>query len=738
MKLEWRYKHSGMYDIDEDDDDSTYIENDDDDDDDEMPELVDHYDSDSDDDDDDDDEDDDNDYEIVEPDEIHGLAQSGEEQQSDTPNTVVEQEQDPGSDQDIDDNEDENTEEPESNDTNDQPTNVEEPEEPGVTTRSGRPIRPVSRMNLFQSDRVEEHEYSNEMAMVMAMIMCQLNDRAFNNVDGYVAQFIQTYSLKAGLKKFKERGRKSAMSEMGQLHERAVFEPVHVDDLTKLEKERAMESLIFLVEKRDGRVKARTCANGSTQRTYVNRDEAASPTASTESILITATLDAKQERDVMTCDIPNAFVQTDIPIADVGERVVMKIRGALVDMLLELAPEVYTPYVTMENGQKVLYVICLKALYGMLVSSMLYYKKFRKDIEEVGYEVNPYDPCVANKKINGMQHTLLWHVDDVKASHIDEKVNDQFLEWLNIKYGELAPVTATRGKVHDYLGMKLDFQTAGVAKINMVDYAKAMVNDFPEELTSNGAYPWTEKLFQIDKDSPALKESKRELLHTFVMRGMFLCKRARQDIQPGIAFLATRVREATDQDWSKLKRLMAYLKATQDVILTLEADDEQTIYWHVDASFAVHEDYKSHTGATFSLGKGVISSICTKQKVNTRSSTEAELVGVDDVISKILWSKRFIEAQGHKVKMCVIYRDNTSSMKLEKNGRASASKRTRHFNIKYFYITDLIKRDEVTVEYCPTDEMTADYMTKPTVGQKFTKFRNRIMNMNDPDVSEVK
>ena len=129
-----------------------------------------------------------------------------------------------------------------------------------------------------------------------------------------------------------------------------------------------------------------------------------------------------------------------------------------------------------------------------------------------------------------------------------------------------------------------------------------------------------------------------------------------------------------------------------------------------------------------SLGNGIICSMSTKQKVNTRSSTEAELVGVDDIISKVLWTKLFIEAQGHKVTTNVIYHDNTSAMKLEANGKASSGKRTRHFNIKYFYITDLIERKEVQIKYCPTDAMLADYMTKPLVGTKFIHFRQQIMN----------
>ena len=100
-------------------------------------------------------------------------------------------------------------------------------------------------------------------------------------------------------------------------------------------------------------------------------------------------------------------------------------------------------------------------------------------------------------------------------------------------------------------------------------------------------------------------------------------------------FLSTRVKAPTDQDWKKLVRLMSFLKTTKNDILTLEANDEQSNEYWIDAAFAVHPDYKSHTGAMQSLGKGVVSSISSKQKVNSRSSTEAELIRIDDVISKI-------------------------------------------------------------------------------------------------------
>jgi hypothetical protein len=532
------------------------------------------------------------------------------------------------------------------------------------------------------------------------------------------------------VKKFGNKGKEAALDEMKQLHDRVVFDPISVEEMTPLERKRAMESLIFVTEKRDGRMKGRFCANGSTQREYIDRDEAASPTASTDSILITGVIDAKQQRDVMTADIPNAFVQTDINAKEKGQRVIMKIRGPLVDLLLEISSEIYSSFVVNEGKSKVLYVQMNKALYGMMISSKLYYQKFTKDIESIGFQVNPYDPCVANRIINGKQHTVTWHVDDLKSSHVDPNVNDDFLEWLKMMYADdnIGEVKAVRGKKHDYLAMTLDYSIPGVLRVDMTAYVKSMIKDFPENLDGSGKFPWTEKLFKVDEESKKLKPDQAKIFHTFVMKGMFLCKRGRQDIQPGIAYLSTRTLSPTESDWKKLIKLMTFLKTTQDEVPSMSADDTQTIKWHVDASFAVHQEFKSHTGATMSLGHGVICSVSTKQKVNTRSSTEAELVGLDDVISKVLWTKRFVEAQGFKISTN-IYRDNTSSMKLEENGRASASKRTRHFNIKYFYITDLIEKGEVKIEYCPTDNMLADYMTKPLVGIKFFFFWKQVMNI---------
>ena len=463
----------------------------------------------------------------------------------------------------------------------------------------------------------------------------------------------------------------------------------------------------------------------------MSREDVSSPTVATESTMLTAVVEAQEGRDVATCDIPNAFVQTDVEKVDKhGNRTIMKIRGVLVDILCEIDP-IYRDYVVMEGNQKVLYLHITKAIYGMLVSAMLFYKKLVKDLQNYGFVVNPYDPCVANKDVNGKQLTVSWHVDDLKSSHVDSKVNDSFIQWIKDTYGSIGEVKVTRGKIHEYLGMKLDYSVPGQVSIDMVDYVKSMVDNFPQEELTGGkvASPWNEHLFKVHEKSQRLDPAKAELFHTVTAQGLFACKRARPDISPAIAYLATRVQKSNQDDWAKLTRMMKFLKQTVKDRLTLRADGSGELKWYVDASFAVHPDFRSHTGAVMTMGKGAVTSLSRKQGMNTRSSTEAEVVAADEVVGPMLWTKLFLEHQGYPVRKNILFQDNRSAMLLEENGRKSAGKRSRHLNIRFFFVTDQKAKDNIQIEYCPTDLMKGDYMTKPLHGKKFVGFRQDIMNL---------
>jgi hypothetical protein len=202
-----------------------------------------------------------------------------------------------------------------------------------IRTWSGRVSRPVHKYvtqhhNHLQTQAIDPQQYSIKTAKVIAKTINKLNH-----------QFAQTCSLNRGIKEFGERGHKAVHEEMKQLHNRVIFIPILIEKLTHVKRKQAMESLIFPTEKKDGRIKARTCANGNTQRKYTDHDKAASSTAMAESHIITAVIEAKQGCNVMTANIPNTFVQMDVEEQEIGDRTIMKIRGQLVNMLVDIAPE---------------------------------------------------------------------------------------------------------------------------------------------------------------------------------------------------------------------------------------------------------------------------------------------------------------------------------------------------------------------------------------------------------------
>jgi hypothetical protein len=126
--------------------------------------------------------------------------------------------------------------------------------------------------------------------------------------------------------------------------------------------------------------------------------------------------------------------------------------------------------------------------------------------------------------------------------------------------------------------------------------------------------------------------------HTIVAKTLYVTKRARPDTCLAIAFLTTRVRAPDTDDWEKLCHLMEYLRGNHNRPLIVGADNDGLLMWYVDASFAVHPNIHGHTGGELTMGRGFLISVSTKQKLNTKSSTECELVGVDDMMPIICWT----------------------------------------------------------------------------------------------------
>jgi hypothetical protein len=236
---------------------------------------------------------------------------------------------------------------------------------------------------------------------------------------------------------------------------------------------------------------------------------------------------------------------------------------------------------------------------------------------------------------------------------------------------------------------------------------------FPEVIEGAAPTPALEHLFDVrpDEERTLINEEQAQAFHHAVAQLIFTSARSRKDMQTAVSFLTTRVKQPDKDDWGKLKRLIKYIHGTVYMPLILKADSLIVIKWWVDASYVTHGDCRGHTGATMSLGRGSIIGMSKKQNLNSKSSTECELVGVDDAPPQMLWTIYFVEGQGYGVKASILNQDNLSAILLEKNARASSSKIIKHINVQYFFIKYQITSSEITVKHCLATEMLGDHFT---------------------------
>jgi hypothetical protein len=154
------------------------------------------------------------------------------------------------------------------------------------------------------------------------------------------------------------------------------------------------------------------------------------------------------------------------------------------------------------------------------------------------------------------------------------------------------------------------------------------------------------------------------------------------------------------------------------------------VHAYIDASYGTHADGKSHTGVAIALGSGPVVTKSTKQKLTTKSSTEAELVALSDSASLVLGVRNFLEAQGYEVPPATVYQDNLSTMAMIEAGKPTSDK-TKHISIRFFFVKDRVESGELIIKHLSTVDMIEDILTKPIQGELFISLRNKLMNCEE-------
>jgi hypothetical protein len=518
-------------------------------------------------------------------------------------------------------------------------------------------------------------------------------------------------SVKKAMRTMPKEAIKSMYKELSQLHEKNVFQGLQP---SFKHKKKVIKSFLFLKEKVTStgafdKLKSRLVAGGHMQdRSDILYEDINSPTAALSHLMIVAAIAARDHRKVKSVDIGGAYLNADMSNQDI----LMELDSVMSSILCEIDSS-YKKFLR-EDGTMV--VKLRKALYGCIESAKLWYNLLTATLLEDGFISNPLDPCIFNKVVRGEQLTVVIYVDDLFITCKDGEAIEEFESLLRFKFKD---ITVHEGLVHSYLGMTWDFSQSSSVKVTMEGYTVDLL--LQADISGIVKTPATENLFTT-RDSPLLNPESKSRFHTLTAKLLYLAKRTRPDILLAVSFLTTRVTKPDQDDLAKLERVFKYLKGVSDLGIVLRADNPARIKAYVDASYGVHEDGKSHTGLMVSIGAGPISTKSSKQKIVTKSSTEAELISGSDEASEALGNRDFLIAQGELDEPAILYQDNMSTIAMINNG-SSKSSRTRHINIRHFWMKERVDMGELSIVYLPTNDMIADILTKPLQGEKFIMLR---------------
>jgi hypothetical protein len=483
---------------------------------------------------------------------------------------------------------------------------------------------------------------------------------------------------------------------------------------------KVLQSHMFLVRKylADGafdKVKARLVADGRDQdpAMYPNRS---SPTVAIHSVFATLGIaSTKRWRVIVKIDVKGAFVQTPMT----GEPTYVRIDPKVTRVAVELYPRL-AEYVESDGC---LYTLLLKALYGCVQASALWYALIKSVLIGMGYEVGPTDPCVFVKQVGDRIFILLLYVDDILAI-VDKAEAERIRVTLVARFGT---VQFEIGGKLSYLGMEIDIRDTGTV-IDMSFYVKQVVADAETRyVVTTYESPGVRTSYVVEDDAEKLPEDRRAWFHSVVAKLLYIAKRARPDVLTVVIFLCTRVQGATTEDEKKLLRVLGYLKLTSGRTLMLRATDEKSkVVAYMDAAYALHSDSKSHSGVIIYVGGTLCYVSSRKQKCMSKSPTEAELIALTDNLGLVELFQEFVEfITRKKVSVPVVFQDCNAVVSLVTLGGGKL--RTKHLRARMNLGKEMVDEKRVLVQYKTEKDMVADGFSKPYDPVKHRVFMERIL-----------
>ena len=469
--------------------------------------------------------------------------------------------------------------------------------------------------------------------------------------------------------------------------------------------------------------KVRILARGDKQ-TEVGITEG--PVCRVESIFLIVNIALLRGLKVMKIDFVGAYLNTPMP-KDVKQQWIL-LDKHVSTRLVERDGDLWKPFVRSDGR---ILVEMLKLLYGYKEAAHYWNKLLIEMFVSDGYIVHPNDPCVVFKREDEMECYIGITVDDcATAITRDSKWEKRLLDLCKKFFEEY---TIEEGNSISIIGMLFEFNYDECSvKVSQRKFVEKLVKS--RGVTGRSKYPCGVDLFESDTTSPLVHDQTDYT--SVVMSCMFGANRTYPETMPCVGHLASKNGKATEQDLGRATRVVEYFNYDPDHHL-LFRPRSFLIISSADASYAEHEDAMSHTGGCVGL-EGVNGGCffifnSSKQKIVSKSSAEAELIASSTTGEYMVWLHYMLESfgLGLGVPSMLLEQDNQAAIRFNTAGHGTF-KRTKHINVRYFWLFYLVKEGKLTIKYVPTMDMVSDILSKPIVGSKFMYLRRKLLGQDIP------
>ena len=417
---------------------------------------------------------------------------------------------------------------------------------------------------------------------------------------------------------------------------------------------------------------------------------------------------------IETADVVQAFLGTPYKEEDkqLRGRIIVRVddQNVLEELLIQM-PEL-KEFVVMLKERRAIFFELDTYVYGLAAAA----REFNVVLDEVltkklGFGVSDADPCLYLKETRYGIHMVCTHVDDLLSIAPNRQIQNAFME----AFGKHLKIKRHSGDVLSYIGLTIARQKNGNMKVTQDHYVQELVKKFGSEFQGKTAKtPAGNDLVTEDSGEEATKlnDKEKKLYLSLIMSLMYLARLTRSDILFATTYLATKSISPSRGDLRKAKRIVKYISGTMSVGVTYLYKNNMELMVHADASHLLHPEGYGHTGIIITVGDSIVYARSSKQKMQTLSSTESELIALQEASTLVVWMRYLLGDIGCPVsKPTIVTQDNQSATIIAEQG--GNFQRTKHLVGRFNYLRERIVNGDMVIKYRQTDRMPADYLTKP-------------------------